>query len=58
MDFWITGLLGLSSRRIKMQEFRKNLEMGILDFFDSTFCAYLLDLQQSINPTIQSSMGR
>jgi hypothetical protein len=30
----------------------------LLKIIKALFCAYLLDLQQSINPTIQLSMGR
>ena len=58
MDFWIGGLLVLSSEKAKMHEIEWKYIKGILKILDALFSAYFLDLQQSSNPSIQQSMKR
>jgi hypothetical protein len=65
-DDWIEKRMrGIAIREELTDEWKKHgvernkeYEIGILKIIKALFCAYLLDLQQSINPTIQLSMGR
>jgi len=53
MDFWISGLLVLSSEKAKMHGIEWKYRKGILKILNALFSAYLFDLQQSSNPFIQ-----
>ncbi|OGV59961.1 MAG: hypothetical protein A2X45_16800 [Lentisphaerae bacterium GWF2_50_93] len=56
LDEWIIGFE--FKIRIKRKDWDRNFRRGISDFMNVLFCVYLLELQQSIHPAIQSSMGR
>jgi hypothetical protein len=55
MDGWMDGFEFKKNQRGRIR--RRIPRKGILDFFNVFFCTYLLDLQPSSNPFIQSSIG-
>lgn len=58
MDFGITGLLDFNSIRNKNAGGINKILREAFENYHTLFYEYLLELQQSMNPTIQSSKER
>jgi len=56
LDEWIIGFE--FNIRITKKNGKRDSKRGISDFLNVPPCVYILDLQQSNHPAIQSSMGR